>query len=249
MGKSQYISFAIIVGLVIAVSIFFRDPVEEVSEVVEGDEETLTIIEELEQEVAELHVHIEELNEEFSEYRVTSINEKAALQQDHATVLHEMFHLYEMLVDSEIIMNYYHDGAEMKYKEVGNSEIVYVADYGNSQYNLTVITRGSQYGISLYLYEPSPEDGINWSSGTLNSVSQHGGIITDEEIARVSVKQQSGQQEATIKQMEDVVRVWFASFGDWENRDLTIEAFDKDGYVLWKGGWDEGQYFSGRTDN
>ncbi|MCD8510585.1 MAG: hypothetical protein LRY73_12415 [Bacillus sp. (in: Bacteria)] len=250
MGKNQYISFAIIIGLVIAVSIFFRDPAEETNETIEIDEETLAKIEELEQEVADLHVHIDELNKEYSDYRIASINEKAALQQDQAAILHEMFYLYEMLVDSEVIMDYHHGGAEMKYKEMGSNEIVYMSDYGDGRsFNLIVISRGSQYGKHLFLSKPSPEDGINWTTGASNTISHYGGMITDQDITRVMVYQPSGQQQATIKEMEDGTRIWYASFDEWENQEMTIEALDKEGNLLWHGGWKEGQHFSERTDN
>lgn len=92
--------------------------------------------------------------------------------------------------------------------------------------------------------EINPDDGLDWVmiNNPKVPVTLFGGIITNEQITTVLVKQKTIEKEATIVMTDEGLRCWFVTFDSLEDADpgepdpLKVEAFDNDGNVLWKDG-------------
>ncbi|RHW38196.1 hypothetical protein D1B33_04725 [Lysinibacillus yapensis] len=92
--------------------------------------------------------------------------------------------------------------------------------------------------------EINPDDGFNWVMNNNPSIpiTLFGGIITNEQITTVLVKQKTMEKEATIIETDEGLRCWFVTFDSIEEPDygepdpLKVEAFDSNGNVLWKDG-------------
>lgn len=105
--------------------------------------------------------------------------------------------------------------------------------------------------------ELNPEDGFNWvmNNNPTIPIALFGGIITNEQITAVLVKQITMEKEATIVETDEGLRCWFVTFDSLEKPDygepdpLKVEAFDKNGKILWQEGVYEDGYFSGLTNN
>lgn len=103
----------------------------------------------------------------------------------------------------------------------------------------------------------NPEDGFDWvmNNNPTVPITLFGGTITNEDITTVLIKQKTMEKEATIIETDDGLRYWFVTFNTLEDSDpgepdpLKIEAFDKNGNVLWKDGVYEDGYYSGVTAN
>ena len=73
-------------------------------------------------------------------------------------------------------------------------------------------------------------------------ITMFGGIITNEQITTVLVKQKTIEKEATIVETNEGFRGWYVTFDSLENANpgepdpLKIEAFDTNGNILWKDG-------------
>src|SRR5690606_1910988 len=99
----------------------------------------------------------------------------------------------------------------------------------------------------------NPDDGFDWvmNNNPTVPITLFGGTITNDEITTVVVKQKTMEKEATIIKTDDGLRYWFLTFNTLEDSDpgepdpLKIEAFDKNGNVLWKDGVYEDGYYSG----
>ena len=98
--------------------------------------------------------------------------------------------------------------------------------------------------------EINPDDGFAWGmhNNPTIPVTLFGGIITNEQITSVLVKQKTMEKEATVIETDEGLRCWFVTFDSLESS-LRIEAFDSNGNVLWKDGLYEDGYFSGMTSN
>lgn len=80
------------------------------------------------------------------------------------------------------------------------------------------------------------------------------GIITDEKITEVIVKQRTVEHTAKIIDINDGKRYWFTTFDELEEPlngeadPLKIEAYDNEGNIYWKSGVYEDGLFEGRTN-
>ena len=105
--------------------------------------------------------------------------------------------------------------------------------------------------------EINPGDGFDWvmNNNPKIPITLFGGIITNEQITTVLVKQKTMEKEATIIETDEGLRGWFVTFDSLEDADpgepdpLKIEAFDSNGNILWKDGIYEDGHFSGMTSN
>ncbi|WP_298472303.1 hypothetical protein [uncultured Psychrobacillus sp.] len=105
--------------------------------------------------------------------------------------------------------------------------------------------------------EIDPGDGMDWVMFNNPKVplTLVGGIITNDQITTVLVKQKTIEKGATIVEISEGLRCWFVTFDALEEADagepdpLKIEAFDSNGNVLWKEGVYEGGHFSGKITN
>lgn len=92
--------------------------------------------------------------------------------------------------------------------------------------------------------EVDPKDGFDWTMNNAPEVPivTFAGVIKNEEIKVVMVKQKTLEKKAKIFKTKQGVRVWFATFKFLEDADkgkpdpLKIEAYSKDGKLIWKDG-------------
>lgn len=103
--------------------------------------------------------------------------------------------------------------------------------------------------------EANPEDGFSWTMANNPDLVLFAGVITDEQIEKVIVKQRTFEQMAKIINIIDGKRYWFTTFDvleesvNGEGDPLKIEAFDKEGNLYWKSGVYKDGLFQGRTNN
>jgi len=91
--------------------------------------------------------------------------------------------------------------------------------------------------------EINPDDGFDWVmiNNPLIPVAFFGGIITNNQITSVKVKQKTSEKSAQIIDSNDGLRYWF-SFDKLESPEsgksdpLKIEAYDKNRNIVWKDG-------------
>ncbi|WP_394190668.1 hypothetical protein [Paenisporosarcina quisquiliarum] len=101
----------------------------------------------------------------------------------------------------------------------------------------------------------NPKDGFNWTMRNSPKIPLvlFAGVITDEEIKEVIVKQKTLKRNAKIIEINEGKRIWFTTFDVLEKADngksdpLKIEAYDNEGNMYWKDGIYEEGYFYGRT--
>lgn len=106
--------------------------------------------------------------------------------------------------------------------------------------------------IELY-----PKDGFAWGMENDPSIPLvlFAGVITEEKIDSVIVKQKTLEKKATVINTKDGKRVWFIPFNELEESDkgkpdpLKIEALDKEGNVYWKEGTYKEGVFRGKVNN
>jgi hypothetical protein len=104
--------------------------------------------------------------------------------------------------------------------------------------------------------ELNPKDGFTWNMNNNPNIplAMFSGVITEDKIQQVIVKQKTVEQEAKIIVTKEGYRIWYANFDILEEPShgepdpLKIEAFDIHGNVLWKDGVYENGLFSGRTN-
>lgn len=105
--------------------------------------------------------------------------------------------------------------------------------------------------------EIDPDDGMDWVmiNNPQVPLTLFGGVITNEQITSVLVKQKTIEKEAAIVENAEGMRCWFVTFDTLEEADagepdpLKIEAFDSNGNVLWKDGIYKDGQFSGKITN
>lgn len=143
--------------------------------------------------------------------------------------------LFEQQTDNDNIVLYQDEtGFRVGYKKLGDK---YWTNTGNGEIN--------------------PADGFDWvmNHNPKIPIALFGGVITNEQITSVLVKQRTMEKEATIIETDEGLRSWFVTFDTLEDSDsdgpdpLKIEAFDSNGNILWKNGVYEDGFFSGKTAN
>jgi len=103
--------------------------------------------------------------------------------------------------------------------------------------------------------EVNPKDGFTWTMVNDPNVPVvvFSGVITDDKIEEVIVKQKTLERKAKIIEIKERKRIWFATFEVLEKADngkpdpLKIEAYDNEGNIYWKDGVYEEGFFRGRT--
>lgn len=102
--------------------------------------------------------------------------------------------------------------------------------------------------------ELNPQDGFDWTMTNNPDMAIFAGIITDEKITKVIVKQRTVEHIAKIIDINDDKRYWFTTFDELEKPlngeadPLKIEAYDKEGNLYWKSGVYEDGAYEGRTN-
>ncbi|QED46971.1 hypothetical protein [Cytobacillus dafuensis] len=121
-------------------------------------------------------------------------------------------------------------------------EIVFYTD--ETGYRIGYKKLDGEYWTHTGNGEINPTDGFDWvmNNDPTIPITLFGGIITDEKITTVFVKQKTMEKEAEIIATDEGLRFWFTTFGSLEEPDLgdpdqlKIEAFDDNGNILWKDG-------------
>lgn len=92
--------------------------------------------------------------------------------------------------------------------------------------------------------EVNPKDGFDWTMNNAPDVPivTFAGVITNDEIKVVIVKQKTLEKKAKLIETKEGLRVWFVTFRILEDADigkpdpLKIEAYSRDGNLIWKDG-------------
>lgn len=100
----------------------------------------------------------------------------------------------------------------------------------------------------------NPPDGLTWTMihDPNIPIASFAGVITDDEITDVMVRQLTLHRQAKIIDTEKG-RIWYTYFDRLENADpgqpspLKIEGLSSRGQLIWKEGIYEGKLFRGRT--
>lgn len=103
--------------------------------------------------------------------------------------------------------------------------------------------------------ELNSEDGFAWTMMNYPNIPivTFAGIITNDKITDVLVKQKTLEKKAKVIEVEKGLSVWFTYFSILEKSDagkpdpLRIEALSDNKEILWKDGVYEGKYFHGLT--
>lgn len=102
--------------------------------------------------------------------------------------------------------------------------------------------------------ELTPQDGFDWTMDNNTHMAIFAGVITDEKIKTVIVKQRTIEQQAKIIDIPEGERYWFTTFEGLEETQkgepdpLKIEAYDMDGELYWISGVYDGGAYEGRTE-
>jgi len=100
--------------------------------------------------------------------------------------------------------------------------------------------------------ELNPHDGFDWTMSNMSGMAIFAGIITDEKITKVIVKQRTVEHQAEIIDINDGKRHWFTTFDELEEslngESDPLKIYDKEGNLYWKSGVYGDGLFEGRTN-
>lgn len=141
---------------------------------------------------------------------------------------------------------------ELLYQEQVNKGMV-VLYKDDSGFRHAFFSNKTEYWNTSGNAELNPKDGFTW--GMINDpnipILTFAGLITDDEIQNVLVRQNTLNQQAKIISTEQG-RYWFTYFDYLEEAPgqpdpLKIEALTGDGKIVWKDGIYDGKLYSGKT--
>jgi hypothetical protein len=140
--------------------------------------------------------------------------------------------------------------------------------YDNRELDRRITLLQDESGLRLGMYddqdkrwgisgnaEVAPADGLSWTMLNDTGIPRvvFGGVLTDDNITTVLIKQKTIEKYAIILTANNL-RVWYVSFELLEKADpggfdpLKIEASAADGTVLWKSGVYGSTFINGRVD-
>ncbi|MFK4170131.1 hypothetical protein ACI2LM_28195 [Paenibacillus lautus] len=133
-------------------------------------------------------------------------------------------------------------------EEVENGMIVLYKD--ESGFRHAYFSNKTKYWNISGNAELNPIDGFTWGMTNDPNIPKltFAGLITDDEIQNVNVRQTTLNQQAQIVST-DQGRFWFTYFDYLEESSdhLKIEALAGNGDIVWKDGVYDGKYYHGRT--
>ncbi|MBU9714915.1 hypothetical protein [Evansella tamaricis] len=253
MEKKQFISFAVVILIVIAVSVFFKEPSLE-----DGLEESLETEPEQEQEEAEDDRDAPEdeltaLKRELQDLNLKYLNlegEKRSLEQELEWVTGNIKELEFFIVRQGLLEDLYQEmySYEIDVLYQGNKEDGYVLLYQGPYEDVWLsVAKDREERASLSLREGEREiESITVETGRTESGFLFGGYILDESIVAVQVNRDGLLHDGEIVQMEDNQRLWYSLFAhgwnesddgqdeDAENNIITIQALNQNGDVVWE---------------
>jgi len=126
-------------------------------------------------------------------------------------------------------------------QEIDHYKVVFYSD--ETGYRFAYKQNNGEYWTHTGNGVMKPDDGFDWVmiNNPLISVAFFGGIISDNQITSVKVKQKMSEKSTKIIDSNDGLRYWF-SFDKLESSEsgkpdpLKIEAYDKNGKIVWKNG-------------
>jgi hypothetical protein len=138
----------------------------------------------------------------------------------------------------------YPESTEILYEEtIEKGEIILYKD--ESGFRHAFVTQGeSQNWTNSGNAELNPIDGFSWTmiNDVKTPIFTLAGVITNDEITDVIVKQKTEEKTANILYTKDGLKVWYAYFDILEEPNpgepdpLKIEALSNEGEILWKDG-------------
>ncbi|MCD8509625.1 MAG: bZIP transcription factor [Bacillus sp. (in: Bacteria)] len=249
MGKKPYVSFLVIIALIAAVNIFFRDPGNIDEEAVQVDEDTIFQMKELEKEVESLQAQLEIYKKEMADLRLkngelTVINE--GLKWDVEWLQTSLFVANRSLVEADLLDHYLSASSQLLYSETGDSH--FLLFYKNEDsYILEIHRDGERYPNVFYFDEINPADGMSVSNDSIFNtvVKSLNGVITMEEVEKVILRNNDFTQGSNIIDIGNGIRLWYSVFDRMEKVDyLEVQAFNKDGEIVWQYGIYDEQVFN-----
>jgi hypothetical protein len=136
------------------------------------------------------------------------------------------------------------DSTRILYEEYNAKEkFVIFEDKTGIRYGYFSMT--SDYWLHTGNIDPNPKSGGAWGMHNAPNIPVviFCGVITDSSVQQVIVKQKTLEKNAKIIKLNgDTRKVWFVNFnilekpGNGEPDPLKIEAYDKDGNIVWKDG-------------
>lgn len=149
----------------------------------------------------------------------------------------------------------YPKSTEILYEEnVENGKIILYKD--DTGFRIAFNSHKKGYWIHSSNAELKPKDEFVWTMDNDPSIplAMFAGVIVNEKIEQVIVKQKTLEKEAKIIETDEGMRVWFTIFDILEEQDsgepdpLKVEALDGNGNILWKDGIYDNGAFSGKTN-
>ena len=139
-------------------------------------------------------------------------------------------------------------------EKFNEGEVILYED--ESGFRAAFFSAKDDYILSSSNAEVNPKDGFTWTMGNDPNVPfvLFSGVITDEKIEEVVVKQKTLGRKAKIIETNEGKRIWYATFDVLEKADigkpdpLKIEAYDNEGNIYWKDGVYEEGLFRGKTN-
>jgi hypothetical protein len=136
-------------------------------------------------------------------------------------------------------------------EEVENGMVVLYKD--ESGFRHAFFSNKTEYWNISGNAELNPKDGFTWGMTNDPNIPKltFAGLITDDEIQNVMVRQKTLNQQAKIVSTEQG-RFWFTYFDNLEEAPgqsdpLKIEALSGNGDIVWKDGIYDGKYYHGKT--
>ncbi|QAY66013.1 hypothetical protein ET464_06030 [Paenibacillus protaetiae] len=138
---------------------------------------------------------------------------------------------------------------ELLYKEKVD-EGMFVLFQDNSGFRHAFFSNKTGYWNPSANTEINPRDGFTW--GMTNdpniSISTFAGVITNNQIQKVIIRQMNSVKQAKIIQTEQG-RFWFLIINKLDPSILNIEALSSEDNIIWKDGVYDGKYYRGVTEN
>lgn len=140
------------------------------------------------------------------------------------------------------------DSTEILYEhKTASYEVVFYTD--ESGFRIGYKEQNHEQWTHAGIAETNPADGFAWvmEHDPTIPIALFGGMITDENISSVRVKQQTLEQQGTIFQLHDK-KVWYARFESLESGTpdaLKIEAYNDQQELVWRQGIYDNRFESG----
>ncbi|RYG71286.1 hypothetical protein EU245_14555 [Lentibacillus lipolyticus] len=170
--------------------------------------------------------------------------ENAQLKQDIESLEESLFKAEKFLFDSDLASDYLDylpfQKTEILYKKIEDTKYVILFMNDVDKY-LAIALDEPHLDIFLTIPSLNPTNGITMDYLGNSEYNYFGGIITDKNIKKVQVLQDTKVHKANIFKMEDGIYGWYSIFENVSgvSRDsppdnMRIKAFDENDAILWQ---------------